>query len=181
MQVLPNLWLPQWPLIWSQNGPKRGFFNPFLVHFQARKRSKWSKTIVFLILIQKPFPKRSHMPIIEQISRDMFLSTFSGPKSVKMAKKYSFHHFHLKTISKQESHAYVLPNLNKYVFRSQKRIFDPFGHFFGRKKVKIVWKYFLVIFIQNISKKGSLPIFLHIGFLSQKGLFWPFWPIFWAR
>ena len=114
---------------------QKRLFNPFLVHFQARKRSKWSTTIVFLIFIRpisKKGSQRSHMPIIEQISRYMFLGTFSGPM-VKMPKKYCFHHFHPKNISKQGSHAYVWPNLKKYVFWSQKRIFDPFGLIFGPK------------------------------------------------
>ena len=133
-------------------------------------------TIVPHIFIQKPFPNRSHMPTSDQISMYMFLSTFSGPIMVKMAKKYCFHLFHPKTISKQGSYAFISPYLKKYVFGPQKRIFDPFAHIFGPEKGQ---KSFSVIFIQKtFPKRGYIRMFHRKGFGSQKGLFGPFGPCF---
>ena len=85
--------------------------------------------------------------ISEQISRYMFLITFSGPIMVEMAKK---HCFHPKTIPKQGSYAYISPNLKKYVFGPQKRIFDTFAHIFGPEKGQ---NSFSVIFIQKTFPK----------------------------
>ena len=90
------------------------------------------------------------MPTSDQISMCMFLSTFSGPIMVKMAKKYCFHLFHPKTISKQGSYAFISPYLKKYVFGPQKRIFDTFAHIFGPEKGQ---NSFSVIFIQKTFPK----------------------------
>ena len=53
------------------------------------------------------------------------------------------------------------------------------GTSLGPKKVKIVLKYFSVIFIQKtFPKRGHIPMFHCKGFRSQKGLFGPFGPCF---
>ena len=125
---------------------------------------------------QKPFPNRSHMPTSDQISMYMFLSTFSGPIMVKMAKKYCFHLFHPKTISKQGSYAFISPYLKKYVFGPQKRIFYPFAHIFGPEKEQ---KQFFSHFPpENNSKKGLHSYVSLLRFWVQKRAFLPFWPMF---
>ena len=128
----------------------------------------------------KPITKKDSRALVEQISRYMFSSSFSGPEMLKMAKIYCFHHFHPKIISKKESHAYVWPNL--YVFWSQKRLFDPFWLVFGPKKGRYFYEYFPVLFLRTqFPKKGSLS--LYGPFLAKIGQDGPqlFLPWFWSH
>ena len=96
------------------------------------------------------------------------------PEKDQMVQKYCFCHFHSKTISKKGSHAYVWPNLKKYVF---------WPHFRARKWSK--WQkniVFIIFHLKTISKKGShayvWPNLKKYVFWSQKRLFDPFSLIF---
>ena len=145
----------------SQNGPKRGFFYPFWSIF-CLKKIKWFKNIVFVIFIQKPFPKRGHMPTFDQISRNMFLvpkeafwpffAHFRAWKRSKRSKNIFLVIFIQKPFPKRGQ----MPMFYQIGFLVLKGAFWPFlAHFLaqiGRSGPKLFFSLFV---IQTISNEGS--------------------------
>ena len=142
-------------MIWSQNSPKRGFLTPFWSIFRPEKGQNGPQLLFFTFSSKNHFQtgvyKWANLKIY--VSEHIF-----GPNNGRNGQETLFSsHFHPKTIPKQGSYAYISPNLKKYVFGLQKRIFDPFAHIFGPEKGQ---NSFSVIFIQKtIPKRGYIPMF----------------------
>ena len=160
----------------SQNGPKRGFFTLF-GPFSAWKRSNGSKILFLSFSFKNHFQKGVTCLRLTKSQEICFLASFSGPKMVKMAKKYCFHHF-----SSQNHFQKGIPRL--CLTKSQETWCGPkrgfltlFASFSGPKNARIFLKYISSHFPPKfIFKKGHMLMFYQRG--PKWGLLALFGPLF---